>query len=256
MEDKAQNAAPSPVCRRHRRGGKFAGIAVLALAVLLLVLVLTLDFTVAAAIRHGGPVFTGTPVELRAVHVNVFTGRVSLIGFKIRNPEGFSQTDAFKLEKFVCRVNLPSVITRKVVIEEITVKGMRINYELGLSGSNLAKIQRNLESASGGKESVPAEDPSPGPGRKVVIRELQVEGMVLAMGELRMPLPPVKLTDLGDGRSMDEIISLFYTAMMESVTEVISSETAKNLEDKASDLGRSAEKAGKKLMKNIQGLFK
>ena len=250
-----------PVKSRKTLFRRILAGAVAALVALVIFLWLLLDWSVATAVRNIAPVLTGTPVELQSVRIGILRGRVELVGFKVGNPKGFSRPYAFELDKFVCQVDIPTVLSSKVIVDEVSIHGMVADYEVGLDGSNLGMIQKNVESFVG-KADAASSEPADGagekgkPAKKVVIRKLSADGMSLAMGVVRLPLPPVALNDLGDGRSMAEVINEFYAALMKSVGDAVSSQVVQGVGDAARGLGNAASDAGKSAVDAVTNIFK
>ena len=259
--------------RRHVLLRRILLIVLIVVVVLVLAVSLFLDSMVAGAVRTIGPRVTGTPIALEKVNINLLRGRVELVGFKVGNPPGYQKPDAFVLESFVCRVQPGSLFSDKIVVEEVLIDGMTVDFEPNIAdGSNLAVIQRNVEKFAGGeKAEEPAEEPAveesddsgEKAAKKVVIRLLRVAGVGLSMGSVvGITLPEITLTDLGEGRSMGEVIEEFYVALMRSVSEVASSELLKatgeglkklgdDVGQAGSDLGKSLNKTGGELGKDV-----
>lgn len=256
-----KEAAPAPVKARKTLVRRILAGAVVALVALVIFLWLLLDWSVAVAVRNIAPVLTGTPVELQSVRIGILRGRVELVGFKVGNPKGFSRPYAFELDKFVCQVDIPSVLSSKVMVDEVTIHGMLADYEVGMDGSNLGMIQKNVESFSGKADAASAEpaddtDKAEKPAKKVVIRKLTVDGVSLAMGAVRLPLPPVVLNDLGGGKSLSEVVNEFYAALMKSVADAVSSQVVQGVGDAAKGLGSAASDAGKSAVDAVTNIFK
>lgn len=257
-----ENKTPEPKTRKQKIR-RIMSIAAAVLAALVIFLWLLLDWTVAASVRNVAPVFTGTPVELNGVSIGLLRGRVELNGFKVGNPDGFARPHAFELDKFVCHVDIPSAAGNEVIVKEITISGMLVDYELGLNGSNLAIIQKNVESAIGSAEAEAADEADKAddagekkPAKKVIIRKLTVEGVSLAMGAVRIPLPPITMNDLGDGKSLGEVINEFYVALMKAVSDAVSSQAVQGVSDAAKGLGDAAKDAGKNAVDALSNIFK
>ena len=254
MDQVKKNAVPEQTQevksgkKRLRRILSIAGIAVVVLVIFCWLL---LDWTVAAAVRNVAPVLTGTPVELKDVRIGILRGRVELVGFKVGNPAGFSRPYAFELDRFVCKVDLPSALSDKIVVEEVSIHGMLADYEVGLDGSNLGIIQKNVESFTGkadaanAKDADAPEEEDAKPAQKVVIRKLRVDGVALAMGVAKMPLPPISMDNLGDGKSLGEVVNDFYVALMKAVADAVSSQVVQGVGDAAKGVGNAAADAAK-----------
>ena len=267
MDKEKESVAPAeegktPVSNRKKLVRRIlCGVGV-AVVVLVIFCWLLLDWTVAAAVRNVAPVVTGTPVELKDVRIGILRGRVELIGFKVGNPKGFARPYAFELDNFVCKVDIPSALSSKIIVEEVSIHGMLADYEVGLDGTNLGMIQKNVESFTGKADSVNAKDAdAPAdeeaqPAKKVVIRKLRVDGVALAMGVVKMPLPPISMDDLGDGKSLGEVVNEFYVALMKAVGDAVSSQVVQGVGDAAKGVGDAAVDAGKNAVDAVKNIFK
>ncbi len=215
-------------------GGLFGFIIVLLAVVLLL-----RNIIVEQAVERVAPLVTGTPVEIDHFSSNLFTGEVVLKGFKIGNPSGYVEPHGIVLDTL--RVKLPpgTLLKEKIVIEEIFIAGVGINFELKANGdSNLTDIQKNVDAFTksiapqSGKKQEAAPEPEKkenAPKKQVVIAKLRQEqgfistSIALTNSTMKIPLPAVEMTDVGGGSSLGETISVVFSEMMASVANGLSS---------------------------------
>ncbi len=186
------------------------------LAVAALVLGLNLSSIVKKGIETLGPKLTGCPVTVGSVSLSPLTGGGSVQDLVVGNPEGFSDQAALRLGAVRVKVSLRSLLTERVVVEEITVESPEILYELGLGSSNIGCIQKNLEEGSGDKKAAPEK----GPGKKVQIDHILVKDGRIRLGTkllggkaVPIPLPDVEMRDIGKddgGVSMAQSVSIFF----------------------------------------------
>lgn len=272
MKEKTENDVPAAPKRKKRL---LLRIGLITLAVVLAVLiaaVLLLDRIIVGAVRTIGPQVTGTRVELTAVRTALLRGQVDIHGFKVGNPSGFREPDIFVLDQFVCRVRPGSIFTDRIVVEEVTIDGMLVNYELKMNGeSNLGAIQRNIESFAGkdkaaAKPEQPepaADEPAPKPakaGKQVLIQKVVVKNVKLALSSdlfgstVTLPLPDITLNNLGDGRTMAETISAFMTELMRETTKAVSGELSKHVGQLNEAAQKAFGEAGEQGKKALEGL--
>ncbi|HAH06877.1 MAG TPA: hypothetical protein DCM05_10185 [Elusimicrobia bacterium] len=178
----------------------------------LVVMVLKLGTLVKTAVETLGPKVTRTEVRLKSVTLSPFSGSGKIRGLFIGNPAGFKSGSAFKLDSVRVSVDLKSLRTDRVFIKEIVVDGPEVTYEGSLSGSNLARLQKNVESyAPAAPEPKEAE---PGKPMKVEIGLFKVTNGKVNLGlsalggkGVTVPLPDIELRDIGresGGVSADE----------------------------------------------------
>jgi hypothetical protein len=160
-------------------------------------------------------------------------------------------------------------LKKELTIQEIFISGIGINFELKIDGSsNLTDIQKNVDkftkSLSSGKEQ--KEKPAPkaeskDPKKQIIIAQFrQEQGFIsasigLTKATVRLPLPPVELTDIGGGSNLGETISVVFSEMLNSVSKALSAtglnmKNLKNLSDSVtkglSDSGNFLLKSGEK----------
>ncbi len=158
-----------------------------------------LDSIVKAAIEKIGSDLTGTEVSLNDVSIEETSGKGTLRGFRVTNPDGFSNADAFKFDEVSVTIDAASILSDPVIIKEVVIIGPEVVYEFGDSGTNLDRINKNVQSKTGsGGSSSSSEE-----GKKIVIENLFLrDGKVAVQAPLldekiSIPLPTIHLTDIG-----------------------------------------------------------
>lgn len=205
--------------------GLLIGGAVLVVVVIVGVVTLlsSLDSLIKTAVETVGTDVAGVSVSLDNASVSISSGKGSLSGLNVGNPDGFKTDGAFNLGEISITLDTATVTSDPVVIKEIVIAGPKVTYELGSSGSNIDAIQRNVDKfmkANGGDGSSSS---GGGEGPKLVIEHLYVRGGEINvsasfMGGKTMttPLPDIHLTDIGKdkgGASPGEIASQLIDKM-------------------------------------------
>lgn len=190
------------------------------------------------AVEKFGPGIVGAPVSVGAVVLAPFSGAGTITNLEIGNPPGFKGPYAVRVGSIEMKIKLASLAKDTVVVEKVIVKEPQINYELGPGGSNLARLQKNAEGAKG------RPSPSQG-GRSLQIGLLSVSGgriglAAAALGKTELPLPDVKLTNLGGkGKSPADAAAEALSAITGSATRAVSNVGSKVVDAAASQvLGR------------------
>jgi len=251
-------------------------IAVPVLVIVVLLVVLgSLNRIVKAGVETMGPKVTGTTVTLRQVKISPFSGQGALGGLLVGNPAGFKTDSAFELGQVRVSIDLKSLRSDKIVIEEIFIDAPKITFEGDLRGSNIAKIRQNVEAFSGGK--APAAEPAPSPTTaKKPGKKVQIDRFVLKNGEIQLaatlaggelvtvPLPDIELRDIGKdsgGATVEKVLQQIFPAIYKSITEAVLSsdkllkEGAKALEDSARKAGEEAKEEASKVIEGVKGIF-
>lgn len=209
----------------------------LVLIVLWLLLSLIVGATVKAAVEAVLPKITGTPVKLDRVGLSLFSGKASLSGIVIGNPEGFQTESAFELGTVRVDIDLSSLFSDKIVIEEIYIDAAKVTYEAAIPDSNIAVLQKNVEEFAGPKRegTEPEEEKEKaGPGRKVQLDrfvfengEIALSATVLRGRTKSVTLPRIELTDIGtgpDGATVAEVAREVFTRLGGDITRIATAE--------------------------------
>jgi hypothetical protein len=251
----------------------FGAIGIVLLAVIgLVVFVAYLDAMVKAGIETVGPKITGTTVTVESVKLLFLTGEGRIKGLVIGNPKGYQSLSAFKLGDARVKVNVPSALTDKLIIEEIVVDAPDVTYEVVVARSNIAQIQENVSAfgrSLGGGESAPK------PAKEVNAhqKKVQINDFIVRNGRVNastlgqnvtLPLPDIHLRDIGKesgGVTAEKAAAEAFAALNRSVVQSVAG-AGKALEkgaeaagEAAKSVGSGAEKAGSKAVEGVKGLF-
>ena len=247
--------------RSRKRLLKWLGIFLIGLVVLLVVALICRDVIVKHAVTRIGSMVTGTKVELDAFSSSLFGGSAEITGFRVGNPEGYQNPEAFRVEKVVVRLNPGSIFTSKIEVIEVSVSGMRVDFGMRLDGSsNLTDIQKNVEQFAGTGGAEPAEEQTPAEAqeaesaseKQLVIRLFQVSDSRVSLSSnvlkttADIPLPPIEMTDVGEGKTMGETFQELYAQLIVSISKAVAAT------DYLKDLGSSLQKSGEGLSQEIK----
>lgn len=100
-------------------------VLVVVVAVGVFVFLGNLNDIVRAAVEKVGSDMTQTNVVLDEVDIELTSGKGALRGFRVTNPKGFSDDDAFKFDEVSVAIDLSSVRSDPVVIKEVIIKAPR-----------------------------------------------------------------------------------------------------------------------------------
>lgn len=148
-----------------------------------------------------GPRMLGAPVTAGVVTVSPFSGEGTIRGLRIGNPEGFTTPTAIEVGGIRVALDVKSLLGGgRILIKEIVVERPVITLETGPGGTNLQKLQKNLEgyAPSSPKEAEKTE------GRKVEIARFRLTGAratavvpQLKVAPQTVEVPDVELTGIG-----------------------------------------------------------
>lgn len=213
-----------------------------------------IDKTVKHGVELVGPQIVGVPVALEDVDISVFTGSGEITNLVIGNPDGFDTEFLVKVDRAHLDVDLKTLLSDKIIIEEIIVEGPEFAYEMSLKGSNISKFLENLkrgkkDDAEEGVKAEPAEEQKEkSGGKKIQINLFRITDakVRLQSDAVVLPMPDIELKDIGkesDGASP-----------VEAAAEIFS-EVSSNIVNVVSNIGGALKKTGSGIIKGIKGIF-
>lgn len=188
------------------------------------------------AVNTVGPKVTGTPVELADAKIMAFSGKGTLTGLFVGNPEGWTGDKAFYLGTIRADLDPTSLLSDPLVVNEVFIDSPEFVYERRLlGGSNIDALLKQIETNTGGGTQTPsAEGESAGEPRKFIVKSFRLQNAsmsLMAAGQtLSVPLPPLTLTDLGvaeGGLTADQLA----TAVLKQVLAQMGVAAAEALKD-------------------------
>jgi uncharacterized protein involved in outer membrane biogenesis len=221
--------------------------------VLIIAVILVLGFSLNSIIKGGvetiGPKVTGVDVRLNKADVSLFSGKGQLQGLFIGNPSGFQTDSAFKLNEVRIALNVKSVFSDKIIIDEVYINAPDITYETSGKTDNIQSILKNIKKGSGSagtKDKPSAAKDASGSGKKIIIKKfLLTNGKVnmsstLMKGEaISLDLPEIELKDIGQdkgGTTVSDAMEKIFAALNKNILGTVTGslkDIGKQLEDTA-----------------------
>jgi hypothetical protein len=165
-----------------------------------LILTLRIDSIVSSGIEDIGSEMTGTPVTVGSVSISPFSGSGTISGFRVANPEGFSQEYAMDIESFSIELEPFSLFSNEIIVNDITVSGASVLVEQKMPENNIRQIMSNINSVSDGEAS----------DSRLIIEHFTLENSTAQVytnvsGErsASVDIPQIVLEDLGRESTMD-----------------------------------------------------
>lgn len=244
---------------------------------------LNLNKIIKAGVETGGSRILKVPVTLEKVSLSPFSGNGELNGLIIGNPEGFKSVSSFELGTVKLDIDLPSLKSDTIIINEVTIDAPKITYERTLKTSNIKTILDHVKALAGddrGDTKEPEETPekpaSDKPAKKIIIKKIAltntsalVTTSLISTKGATVTVPDIILTDIGtekNGATSAEAVQEILTQVLNSVIKAYKDGDAldaikvngKSLEEAADALknsGKSLEEATE-TVKGLKGLLK
>ncbi len=245
---------------------KVLSVLVLVVVILVGVSLYYLDSGIKKAVETFGPDYTLTRVELADVSLSPLSGKGSLSGLAVGNPQGFSDANAFYLGDISVVVDTQTLSADPVIIHSVRIAAPQITFEQGKNGTNLQQLLKNIEQSTGAANaSASPEDASvegEGEAKKIIIKDLQVSGgrvsyinSLLGGKALELDLPDIQMSGIGEksnGATGAEIAEQLIAAISKSASSAVSQ--ADVLKDAGKQVEEKFNTEKDKLEKSLGGL--
>lgn len=227
---------------------KIIGIIIVVLIIALFAIILNLGKIVKTGINTVVPQVTKCEAHVDDVNFNVFGGKFEIKNLVIKNPEGYKTDHAFALGHIFVNVNMGSLMSDVIEIDQVLIDAPEITYEVGLGNSNLNTILENVNSSlpSSDEEKKEEKEEKKEGGKKVVVNLVKVTNGKIGVsakiaGGMEAPivLPDIEIKDLGKkegGISMVQAAAITLKTTLLSIFDVLKS-SGKLLLDGAKAIG-------------------
>ena len=247
------------------------GILVVVMGIVLWRVYANLDKIVARVIEDVGTEVTQTAVRVDGVELDLLNGKAGLSQLSVANPAGFSSREIFSLELVTVAIDVKSLSSNPIIIDEVVVKQPRVVYEMNQQGtSNLDVLKKNVESYSttrtaGSGSATEKQTPAGQEGEeiKLIIRKLNFEGGELNATSALRPDKPVKaklpafsMSNIGQstgGATSSQIAKEVLNRLVRQVGDAAAKAGVDKLADELQD--KANEKLGDKVGGALKGLL-
>ncbi len=204
----------------------------------LLLVTFTVDRVVKSGIEESGTEILQTAVTVDNVSISVFNGSGTLEGFKVQNPEGFSDASAMNIDEASIKIDLGSLLSDQVIVNEVVINSPDIYFEQEGMGVNLRELSKNMN-------SIQDESQENSETRLVVERLVVTNGKITVSsslnrnGSTEVSLSEITINDIGrDGnntvkQSVEEILRPLF---QKAIEDALKSGVTEQLEDKVREL--------------------
>jgi uncharacterized protein involved in outer membrane biogenesis len=230
-----------------------AALIVVTVGVIVYFALSSIDSIVKAAVEQVGSDVTGTDVTLDDVEISLSDGFGALQGFRMTNPKGFAEGEAFAFDEVSVEIDIATIASDPVVIKQVIVQAPRITYALGKSSSNMDEIKKNVDDYDKPDGETKASAGEEGPN--IVIENLYLRDGTITVAapqlsdqELAVPLPDIHMTDIGkenNGATPAEVASQTMGGIIDAAGQAVASVDIEVLTKQAGELAsRAAETMG------------
>lgn len=234
-----------------------------------------LEDIIQANVEKYGSEITQAEVTLDKVELDLTSGKGTLRGFKVGNPQGFQTPSAFQLGAVSIQIDIATITDDPVIIKEIVIDKPDVTYELSGDGNNIDALRNNVDAymeKHGLKGDGAKKDDGGGP--KLIIENLYIRGgtvnvsaTILKGKSMTVPLPDIHLKDIGKkegGATPGEVADKIMKSLGDGASTAVSSlGIGKTLDSLSKTLGGAAKSVGEGLSSGaektgemIKGLFK
>ena len=210
----------------------------------------SLESIVQKVVHKYGSEITGTDVNLKGFRLGLTTGEGRISEITVGNPRDYSTKNLFELGEIYVKVDIKSLTSDTIVIENVEVSKPVINYEmLSLTRNNISDIQNNIKKNTAAQketaetEKAKASSASAEAGKKVIIKKLtvkygEINAVAVKDNSVSVKLPTITMTNIG-GSKKGEPVSVTISKVIGKILNTASSTVVSS---KISDLKGVAQK--------------
>ncbi|MFU8812804.1 MAG: hypothetical protein ACNA78_07535 [Balneolaceae bacterium] len=194
------------------------GVLLALTAVIIGILYFSFQSIIVSGIEQNGSEMTGTPVTVSAVTINPLSGRGTIRGLTIANPDGYTQELAVEVDEIAISIDVWSLFSDHVLVRSLIVRSPSIMVEQQLPNNNLREILRHIQNLEFGETS----------NRQLTIEQfLLVDGRVGLLTEVgsdrqaEVEISRIELEGIGTGSnaSAEHVIQIIAEAIGEEALE-------------------------------------
>jgi hypothetical protein len=110
-----------------------------------IVLNFTIDGIVKSNIEETGTELFQTEVNVGNVNISLFDGSGEIYNLTVANPENFSDEPAIEMEEIQIKVDLMSLLSDTILVENVNITGASLFFEQQGFGINLRELNQNMD---------------------------------------------------------------------------------------------------------------
>ena len=210
----------------------FRGVLVLIGLVIAVVIVLyfTINTIAANEIESAATDTLGVKTTVGAVRISLFEGRTEIVDLDIANPSGYDG-EFLVLGNGVLGVNLGSLLSERVEVEEFTLKDIQLSLIQRADGSNVGAILDNINKGPSDDQADKETDKDDSDGQKFIIDKLEVDNVQIAISvqpisdatkPSKVTIKQIVIRDIGrkeNGVTIDVVTKVIVQSILKSALE-------------------------------------
>ncbi|WP_069131708.1 DUF748 domain-containing protein [Rhodohalobacter halophilus] len=200
------------------------------------ILTLSVDSIVKSGIENIGSEMTQTKVSVDGVSISLFSGKGSITGLKVANPDGFDKENAFTADEISIEVDIRSLFSDEMVVKQLEVISPSVIVEQQMPDNNLRKIMNSINQSSSDSASE----------SMLVIEQFRMtDGTADLYTEIggersaQVEISEIELQDLGRGgarQSVEDVIQTIADRIVENSLRAAAQSGAEQIRDAIRDL--------------------
>ena len=246
---------------------KIIGLIIVLIIIFLMIIFFSLDSLVKTGISHYGGEALGVPVKVGDLSLSVLNGKGSIEDFEIENPKGYKSPYAMKVGKLSFSVKPKTLFSNHIVINNVKIDSLDVNYEVGPKGNNIDQLRKNVKSSVDSGDAVSADDKAASKGKVKAGAKAKSQKTVtlylfsvtnssvtgdLGIAQKTIKLPDIILKDLGTKKPLP--IAQLVQILLNKLTSVISQQGVSGLSQ--SFLGGDSGSGSGSVVDKLQGVIK
>jgi hypothetical protein len=219
-------------------------VVVVLIAAGIFLILSNLDALVEKAIEKHGSTVTQTGVSVSGVKLSLREGRGTINGLRIENPDGYGALNAFSLDDITLDIDIESLGSDPIVIDEIRIVAPEIYVEVTTDGStNITDLRKNVQESLG-EGSEGGSGGSEGNEKRILIRKfvfdggkIELDATALGQEKRTLQLPGITMNDIGGpgGFYPDQITAVILDRVIERVASAVAKAGVREAAEKKLD---------------------
>lgn len=207
----------------------------------------SIETIVKKVVHKYGSEVTGTDVNLNGFDISLTNGEGKIKQITVANPKGYKSPNLISLDGVSVKVNLKSLTSDVIIIENVQIDKPVITYEmLSLTQNNIKEIQNNIanygkskpaEKAEAAKTEPKKADKKAEAGKKVIIKSLTVNNGELQAyttvagqtNNISVKLPTIQMNNIGAAKQGDSITQTISKVLNQILTTASQTAVSSNL---------------------------